>query len=153
MMMLTEEEKQSLYESNRNLNFLLEEQMENVESVEIFYEDCENCSVRKNCSSREESEEGAQVLMKMHKFLQDKDIESNIHPMTYEDRDEVGKIVSEKGGVLPVTASFDLDVPIFSQRHNYFYIEMEDGRRLLYIFVVDLLKEVPSLDKERMIYG
>ena len=153
MMKLTEEEKQSLYESNENLNFLLEEQMEKVESVEIFYEDCENCSERKNCSSREESEEGAHVLKKMHEFLQDKDIESTIHPMTYEDRDEAGKIVSEKGGVLPVTACFDLDRPIFSPRRNYFYMEMEDGRRLLYIFVVDLLKEVSKMDNERMIYG
>jgi len=153
MMRLTEEEKKSLYESSESLNFLLEEQIEKVKSVEIFYEDCEKCSESKNCPSRDEFEEGGLVLKKMHEFLQDKGVESTIHPMTFEDREEVGKMVSEKGGVLPVIACFDLEKPVFSQRHNYFYIEMEDERRLLYLLQVDLLKEVPGVDKERMIYG
>ncbi len=153
MMKLTEEEKEKLLGSNRDINFLLDDQMEKIERVEIFYEDCKNCSESKRCPSRDEFEEGGRILQNMHEYLEEQGIDSTLHPLTFEDKENVGEIVSKNGGVLPVIACFDLDVPIFSSKHNYFYMELEDGRRFLYMLQVDLLKEESEVQKERMIYG
>ena len=153
MLEMTEEEKESLLESKRDLNFLLEDKMEEIKRVDIFYEDCENCSEEDKCPAKSEYEKGGQLLERMHDFLENEGIDSTLHPLTFESKNEIVELVSGNDCVLPVSACFDLDVPMFTTRNNYFYIEFEDGKRFLYLLHIDLLKGSSERRKDRMIYG
>ncbi len=149
---LTEEEKENLWESYQNLNFLAEDMMEEIKRVEIFYEDCDNCADKDECKGVKKFYKQGMLLEALHNHLRKNGVDSTLHALTTEDRGEAGKKVSEEGGVLPVGACFDLDVPLFIPRHNYFYIEMEDGRRLLYMIKTDLFVEGDESERDRMIY-
>jgi len=139
-------------ESKRDLNFLLEDKMEEIKRVDIFYEDCENCSEEDKCPAKSEYEKGGKILEKMHDFLENKGIDSTLHPLTFESKTEIVDLVSENDSVLPVSACFDQDTPMFTTRNNYFYIEFENGKRFLYLLHLDLLKGSSERRKDRMIY-
>ncbi len=131
-----------LTKAQEQFNFFTEQFEGTIEEVHIFYEDCDNCPAKDECANKEDFMKGGLVLVEMHDFIQDKGIDSTLHPLTSEDNGELGQTVSEKGGVLPLSMIFTDEMPVCAPNHNFFFVKLEDGRRLLYLL------ETPDMDSD-----
>lgn len=149
---LTAKETRTLLDIQEDFNIFEEKFREEINRVEIFYEDCKNCDMTDECPNMEEYKKEGIILQKLHEFIQNKGVNSNLHPLTSEDNKKLGEVVSKKDGVLPVTACLNFEIPLFAPKHNYFFIELEDGRRLLYLVQNGLGGNSAEKYKQRMIY-
>ena len=135
--------KKSILRAQKEFNFFDTDRMrDEIEEIHIFYEDCRNCSERRSCPTKEKVKDDGIALMKLHEFLEDEGLDTNLHPLTSEDNKELGKVISQKGGVLPVSTKFGKEMPFFSPEQNFLMIEFEDGRK--YLYTLDMFEDSES---------
>ena len=148
-----EKMKESFLETQTKFNLFLEGGIkEDIEEIHVFYEDCKNCPQKEDCPNKEKMMKGGIVLAKLHEVLEDIGLDSNLHPLTSKDNGELGKVVCEKGGVMPVSARLDEEMPVFAPKHNFLVIELEDGRKYLYMPDLGLSDDSDEV-KAPLMYG
>lgn len=131
--------KESLMKAQRRFNFLSKKGIKkDVEKVHVFYEDCKNCPEKDECPNREDMEMEGIILTKLHEMMEEMDLDSELHPLTSEDNGELGELVCEEGGVMPVSTIMHKETPIFSPENNFLVVELEDGKKYLYTTELDV---------------
>lgn len=144
------DQSETLKEIQKRLNFANREFMNQIEKVEVFYEDCENCSSKDECPNCSKFGPQGKMLENIHEVLSEEGVESHLHPMTSEDNGELEEIVCEKGGVVPVKTKITQSGPICAPEHNFLLVKTEDGKELLY--TVDIDELVDERQGNPMIY-
>ncbi len=144
--------KERLMEIQKRFDFLWDEGIrEEVEKIHVFYEECENCSEKDRCPNRKNFEKEAILLLKLSEMMEERRIDSELHPLTSEDNGELGEVVCEEGGVMPVSTKLKKEAPVFTPEHNFLVVELEDGRKYLYTTELDESRNSEE-EKPQMMY-
>lgn len=144
------DESEALIEMQERVNFVNSKFMEKIDEVEVFFEDCENCSARDECPNCGKLGAEGKLLKDIHEYFDETGIRSRLHPMTSKDNEELERIVCEKGGIVPVKTRLTEAGPICAPEHNFLLVKTEDGKQLLY--TVDLSDLMREKEEYTMIY-
>jgi len=144
-------EKEMMKEYIEKYDFLKDEFVEEIEHVDIFCEDCEECSLRDECPNVDTIGVTGIILKKLHNKYEEIDVDSRLHALTPDENGELDEIVHEAGCVMPVkTLVFERGF-VCGPMRNFLVFKMVDGRQLLYD--VDLEDTGDGDDVNWMMYG
>ncbi|GEM_PF-2594883 len=137
--MMSEKMEESLIDAQKRFNFLWSEGIrEEVEMIHIFYEDCRNCGQKEECPNKDKFEMEAQVLINLHERMEETGLDSELHPLTSEDNDDLAKVVCDEAGVMPVATLISKEIALFSPEYNFLIVEFEDEKKYIYTTELDL---------------
>lgn len=140
---MNKEKMESLLEIQGELNFTAEEFQDKIESVDIFFEDCDSCDRRSECSSSEKYGAGGKALCQIHDFFEENGVKSRLHPLTSEHNSDLDDILHEKGCPMPMGTRIIQGTPVVVPERNFLMVKLEDGKRFVY-----MLDEKDLLDRE-----
>jgi len=116
----------------KKYNFLNEKFLNEIERVDIFFENCAECSSTEECGKVETIGLQGHLLKKLYYLFKDAGVDSHLHEFTSENNGEIEEVASRHDCVLPLKALFYPQGPVACPMHNFMHIVKKDGHKLLY---------------------